>query len=119
VLIGGAAVSLWPDVSLREVGAWGYVRAGAGLTSSIMFAILLASTPASAVEHGRDAVSRQHAERLALQQLKPDAEPASAAVVREALSGVTRNAGFSVLGGLLVGATVAWAARGRRQALAR
>jgi cytochrome c-type biogenesis protein CcmF len=119
VLIGGAAVSLWPDVSLREVGAWGYVRAGAGLTSSVMFAILLASTPASAVERGHDAVSRQHAERLALQQLKPDADPPSAAQARSALSDVTRTAGFSVLGGLLVGATVAWAARGRRQALAR
>jgi cytochrome c-type biogenesis protein CcmF len=46
VLIGGASVSLWPDVRLREVGVWGYLRATAGATTSIMLAILLATSAA-------------------------------------------------------------------------
>jgi cytochrome c-type biogenesis protein CcmF len=46
VLIGGASVSLWPDVRLREVGVWGYLRATAGAVTSIMLAILLATSSA-------------------------------------------------------------------------
>jgi hypothetical protein len=113
VLILGASVSLWPDVSLREVGAWGYVRASAGLTSSVIFAILLASTSASAVENDRDRISRQRAVPM---ESRPSASsPAAEASLRD----VTRRGGFSILGGLLLGATVAWAARSRRKALAR
>jgi cytochrome c-type biogenesis protein CcmF len=120
VLILGAAVSLWPDVSLREVGAWGYVRATAGLTSSVMFAILLASTPAAA--KGYDgATTERRAERVVLGSPGggAPADSLQAVSLRDTARDATRNGGFSVLGGLLVGATVAWAARGRRQALAR
>jgi len=48
VLIGGASISLWPEVRLREVGVWGYLRATAGAATSIMFAILLATSSARA-----------------------------------------------------------------------
>jgi cytochrome c-type biogenesis protein CcmF len=125
ILIGGAAISLWPDVSLREVGAWGYVRATAGLTSSVMFAILLASSTASAKQSGPDR------SRHRIEQVAPSAASATAASTpaapgpeaqpeqREHLRDVTRKGGFSLAGGLLLGATLAWAARNRRAAPAR
>jgi cytochrome c-type biogenesis protein CcmF len=49
VLISGTMVSLWPEVSLREVGAWSYVRGAAGATSGVMLSIFLASSPARAM----------------------------------------------------------------------
>jgi cytochrome c-type biogenesis protein CcmF len=49
VLMSGTIVSLWPEVSLREVGAWSYVRGAAGATSGVMLSIFLASTPARAM----------------------------------------------------------------------
>jgi cytochrome c-type biogenesis protein CcmF len=126
VLIGGAAISLWPDVSLKEVGAWNYVRASAGLTSSIMFAILLASSSASAVQSDREVLSRERQEQLLVREqslARSDAAQRAAdgtdQRARAVSLGVTRNAGFSLFGGLLVGATVAWAVRNRREALAR
>jgi cytochrome c-type biogenesis protein CcmF len=47
VMMSGAGISLWPEVSWRKLGAWGFVRIAAGATTGIMFAILLASTSAS------------------------------------------------------------------------
>ena len=38
----------WPDVSLEEQGAFGYVRAGAAVATSVMFALLLALGPSLA-----------------------------------------------------------------------
>jgi cytochrome c-type biogenesis protein CcmF len=49
ILISGAFVSLWPDVSFRQLGVWSYVRASAGLASGVMFAILIATSPARAL----------------------------------------------------------------------
>jgi len=46
VLLGGAGISLWPEVKLREVGVWGYLRASAGVATSVMFGIILAATAA-------------------------------------------------------------------------
>jgi cytochrome c-type biogenesis protein CcmF len=116
VLIVGAAISLWPDVSLREVGAWGYVRATAGVTSSVMFAILLASSTASAKESDRDR-TRHRVEQVA----PPDAASApntASPAAAEHLSDVTHKSGFSLLGGLLLGATLAWSTRYRRPSMA-
>lgn len=44
VLVLGASVSLWPEVSLGRLGAWGIVRASAGVTTSVVLAIMLASS---------------------------------------------------------------------------
>jgi cytochrome c-type biogenesis protein CcmF len=48
ILIGGASVSLWPELSFKEAGAWSYVRAGAGVATSTMLAVWLAVSPQSA-----------------------------------------------------------------------
>jgi hypothetical protein len=48
VLISGSSLSLWPEVKLREVGVFGYLRASAGAATSLVLALLLAATPARA-----------------------------------------------------------------------
>jgi cytochrome c-type biogenesis protein CcmF len=48
VLISGAGISLWPELSYREAGAWSYLRASAGVATSTMLAIWLCVTPTSA-----------------------------------------------------------------------
>jgi cytochrome c-type biogenesis protein CcmF len=48
VLVGGAMVSLWPELSFREAGAWSYLRASAGVATSTMLAIWLCVSPTSA-----------------------------------------------------------------------
>jgi cytochrome c-type biogenesis protein CcmF len=48
VLMGGASISLWPELSAKEAGAWAYLRAGAGVATSVMLAIWLAVSPTSA-----------------------------------------------------------------------
>jgi hypothetical protein len=53
VLILGAAISLWPDVSFGELGAWAYVRAGAGVAAGAGFSLWLAMTPSYAFAETR------------------------------------------------------------------
>jgi len=48
VLICGVVISMWPEVTFEETRAWSYMRAAGAGISSIMFAILLALTPARA-----------------------------------------------------------------------
>ncbi len=48
ILIGGATLSLWPELGFREVGAWGYLRAGAGVATSVMLAMWLGASPQGA-----------------------------------------------------------------------
>jgi cytochrome c-type biogenesis protein CcmF len=112
ILIGGAAISLWPDVSLREVGAWGYVRATGGLTSAVIFALLLASSPAAAAAGEHEGLPRQR-----LEQRYERAASAQRTVVpelRQHREQVSHAATFSVLGGLLAGAALTWARRQSR-----
>jgi cytochrome c-type biogenesis protein CcmF len=119
VLIGGAAVSLWPDVALKEVGAWSYVRATAGLTSAVIFALILASSPASAFENDRDVLSRQAHARQHPVETRPALmvdEPAAVVAKTPTLGGMVATKGaLSVLGGLLAGAAFAWSVRARRE----
>jgi cytochrome c-type biogenesis protein CcmF len=66
ILIGGATLSLWPELSFKEIGAWGYVRAGAGVATSIMLAVWLTASPTSAYaasERPRPTVSTAPPER--------------------------------------------------------
>ncbi|HVU02087.1 MAG TPA: cytochrome c-type biogenesis CcmF C-terminal domain-containing protein [Polyangiaceae bacterium] len=48
VLVAGAMLSLWPDVKLREVSAWGYARFAAGTATSVLLSVLLATSSARA-----------------------------------------------------------------------
>lgn len=48
VLILGAGISLWPELSYGEVGVWAYVRSGAGVAAGAGFAIWLAMSPSLA-----------------------------------------------------------------------
>ena len=59
ILIFGAIISMWPDVGLEEQGAFGYIRAGAAVATSVMFAVLLALGPSMA--YGRGARPDAHA----------------------------------------------------------
>jgi cytochrome c-type biogenesis protein CcmF len=48
VLILGACISLWPEYSFGELGAWSYVRAGAGVAAGTALSLWLAMTPSYA-----------------------------------------------------------------------
>jgi cytochrome c-type biogenesis protein CcmF len=48
ILCLGSVVAMWPEVSLEEAGAWGYVRAAASVTSAVIFGVVLASSAGSA-----------------------------------------------------------------------
>jgi hypothetical protein len=88
-----------------------------------MFAIILASSPASAVENGHESLARHRQEQIHVPRDALSApEPALAAGspgLGGLLQGLSRNIGFSLVGGLLLGATVAWAARRDGQAVAQ
>jgi cytochrome c-type biogenesis protein CcmF len=45
LLIFGASISLWPELALGELGAWSYVRAGAGAAAATALAVWLAMSP--------------------------------------------------------------------------
>jgi cytochrome c-type biogenesis protein CcmF len=53
VLLGGAGISLWPEVKLREVGVWGFLRASAGAATTVMFGIILAASSAHMTPAGK------------------------------------------------------------------
>ena len=48
LLILGACISLWPEYSFGELGAWSYVRAGAGVAAGTALSVWLAMTPSYA-----------------------------------------------------------------------
>jgi cytochrome c-type biogenesis protein CcmF len=48
VLMLGTSLSLWPEVKLREIGAWSAVRAAAAMGGIVAFVTLLATSPARA-----------------------------------------------------------------------
>ncbi|HKQ70668.1 MAG TPA: cytochrome c-type biogenesis CcmF C-terminal domain-containing protein [Polyangiaceae bacterium] len=49
VLMAGAVITMWPEVAFQEAGAgWSYLRMAGGLTSSILFGVMLALMPARA-----------------------------------------------------------------------
>jgi cytochrome c-type biogenesis protein CcmF len=45
VLIAGAVVSMWPEVAVQEARVWSHVRMAGGLTSTILFGLLIALAP--------------------------------------------------------------------------
>ena len=55
VLVIGASISLWPELALGELGAWAYVRAGAGVAAGTAFSLWLAMSPSYAYASMRPA----------------------------------------------------------------
>jgi cytochrome c-type biogenesis protein CcmF len=53
VLISGASLSLWPEVSLGGSRVWAFARAGAGIATGTILSVWLAMTPAAAYAHER------------------------------------------------------------------
>jgi cytochrome c-type biogenesis protein CcmF len=53
VLVLGAGISLWPELSFGELGAWAYVRAGAGVAAGTAFSLWLAMSPSYAYANTR------------------------------------------------------------------
>jgi cytochrome c-type biogenesis protein CcmF len=47
-LIFGTGIAMWPEVAVQEARSWSYVRLAGGLTSSILFGVMLALMPARA-----------------------------------------------------------------------
>jgi len=52
-LLTGTVTSLLPELSFGEVGAWAYVRAGAGAAAGIAFAVWIAMAPSMAYAQER------------------------------------------------------------------
>jgi cytochrome c-type biogenesis protein CcmF len=48
VLITGGVISMWPEVVVQEARGWAYLRMAGGLTSAILFGLLIALSPALA-----------------------------------------------------------------------
>src|SRR5690606_18363644 len=49
MMIGGAVISLWPEVAWRRLGAWGTVRLAASGATGVMVSVVMATAPARAV----------------------------------------------------------------------
>jgi hypothetical protein len=74
-LLLGAVISLWPDLSFRELGAWGYARAAAGAATGTMAAIMIAMGPSVAYAIPRsipDTPSAQSPPEVSVPRLAPD-----------------------------------------------
>jgi hypothetical protein len=79
VLMSGALVSLWPEVALREVSVWGYARLAAGGATSVLLAILMAtSTARAAPDLGLASEARPHTLASLVTPRPFDATPAIA-----------------------------------------
>jgi len=62
ILITGTVTSLFPELSLGEVGAWSYVRGAAGVATGTAFAVWIAMAPGMAYTHERpEAAARRPA----------------------------------------------------------
>ncbi len=48
ILMSGCIVSLFPELSFAEAGAWSYLRAGAGVAAGTGFAVWMAMAPSTA-----------------------------------------------------------------------
>jgi cytochrome c-type biogenesis protein CcmF len=102
ILIAGTATSLFPELSFGEVGAWSYVRAGAGVAAGTAFAVWIAMAPSMAYAH----------ERPALQAASPAQVAAATSTRRLPISGL----GAAGLVGLGLGSIVSFGRRRRDSA---
>jgi cytochrome c-type biogenesis protein CcmF len=69
ILISGTVTSLFPELSFGEVGAWSYVRAGAGVAAGTAFSLWIAMAPSMAYAQVRPAPRTM--QRTALAHAEP------------------------------------------------
>jgi cytochrome c-type biogenesis protein CcmF len=65
ILVSGTLISLWPELSFKEAGAWSYLRASAGVATSLMLTVWLCVLPtnAYAAPRPRAEITLSHATR--------------------------------------------------------
>jgi hypothetical protein len=80
LLISGATLSLWPEVRFRELSVWSYVRMSAGAATSLMLAMLFATSPARAIAPGSSSpgTSAETASAATLSPMSAASGPAAA-----------------------------------------
>ena len=90
ILIAGTVTSLFPELSLGEVGAWSYVRGAAGVATGTAFAVWIAMAPGMAYAHERPAAAVRHPQTASLRSLRqlPTAGLGTAGFVGLALGSV-------------------------------
>jgi cytochrome c-type biogenesis protein CcmF len=85
ILVFGALIAMWPEVSFEEAGAFGYVRAAASVATSLVFGLMLAGGAGQsyAVRSGLDAYDGldapagvEHAGAVERVDISPGAAPA-------------------------------------------
>jgi len=101
ILITGTVTSLFPELSLGEVGAWSYVRSAAGIAAGTAFAIWMAMASGTNYTHERPQATAQHAAGASLRSLRQ-----------------TPTAGLGMAGfvGLALGSVVSFGRRRRVEA---
>jgi cytochrome c-type biogenesis protein CcmF len=99
-LIGGATISLWPDVAFGTSRAWAFARAAGALGSGTMLSIWLAMSPAAAYAAPRPAAAR----------------PSPTLAAESPLPRLFREGRWwPIATGLSLGAAAAWGLRRRRE----
>jgi cytochrome c-type biogenesis protein CcmF len=91
ILIFGASISLFPELSLREAGVLAYARAGFGVGTSLIYAVWLALSPSTAYAH---AVPAREPERL---EKRAPARPLDPGWPLPIGLGLTAGVGFAAL----------------------
>ena len=90
VLIAGASLSLWPELTGGRLGAWTVARASAAVASSAALALWLAASPAAAGTRTPVSGARtpRSPERVALGQQRSPPRPHTAALIGAPLLGL-------------------------------
>jgi cytochrome c-type biogenesis protein CcmF len=104
ILMTGTITSLFPELSFGELGAWSYIRAGAGVAAGTAFAVWIAMAPSMAFAHERPATAH--------------VGPQLAGLSQRTLSKELPSSGFGLAGcaGLALGSAVSMARRRRDNA---
>jgi len=76
ILVLGAIVAMWPEITFEEAGAFAYVRATASVAASVVFGLMLAGGPAMA--YTGPGISEREGPRIYANTLEAAPGPAEA-----------------------------------------